>query len=262
MSHINEDTIIRNITCKACDTVLPDMTVSCHLNKNHPEHMEKHKCKCSEKEDDSIELAEHTLIQYILDELKIFKIKLGNNICGFKQYSLQLDDIYEIDGISVNVFINILITDNKKDIVLLVINNSVVFDYGADEYYNMFRQNLSPSILKKDTDEPELTFTDVALAFDNLKNYMSDIYHNKLTSRFANKSEDKLGMSLALSSIIKSNKKINITEHKCCVCYDKTDTVSQCKHYLCLECWENIDDDDESNKPCPLCRETLCIKLH
>ena len=68
MSNINEDTIIRNITCKACNTVLPDMTVACHLDKNHPEHMEKHKCKCSENE-------EYKLFQYILDEFNIAKEK-------------------------------------------------------------------------------------------------------------------------------------------------------------------------------------------
>ena len=47
----------------------------------------------------------------------------------------------------------------------------------------------------------------------------------------------------------------------CCVCYEKTDTKTPCKHPLCNRCWSEIDieicGEDHNECACPLCRENI-----
>lgn len=48
----------------------------------------------------------------------------------------------------------------------------------------------------------------------------------------------------------------------CCVCYDKTITITPCKHSLCIPCWSKIEDTEDeegesSNRLCPVCREII-----
>jgi len=47
----------------------------------------------------------------------------------------------------------------------------------------------------------------------------------------------------------------------CCVCYDKTITLTECKHSLCIPCWGATkytqDDDGDENRLCPICREII-----
>jgi hypothetical protein len=45
----------------------------------------------------------------------------------------------------------------------------------------------------------------------------------------------------------------------CCVCYEKTDTKTHCKHPLCNRCWSNIEigGDDYNECACPMCRENI-----
>jgi len=45
----------------------------------------------------------------------------------------------------------------------------------------------------------------------------------------------------------------------CCVCYEKTDTKTRCKHPLCNRCWSKIEicGEDHNECACPLCRENI-----
>jgi len=46
----------------------------------------------------------------------------------------------------------------------------------------------------------------------------------------------------------------------CCVCYDKTITLTPCNHSLCIPCWGKTpesEDDGEENRLCPVCREII-----
>jgi hypothetical protein len=45
----------------------------------------------------------------------------------------------------------------------------------------------------------------------------------------------------------------------CCVCYEKTDTETPCKHPLCNRCWSKIEigGDDHDECACPMCRENI-----
>ena len=39
---------------------------------------------------------------------------------------------------------------------------------------------------------------------------------------------------------------------ECCVCYEKTKLKTNCKHTLCLPCWNQLKEDK-----CPMCRGEL-----
>lgn len=48
----------------------------------------------------------------------------------------------------------------------------------------------------------------------------------------------------------------------CCVCYEKTITLTDCKHSLCIPCWgatnyTQDEDGDGENRLCPICREII-----
>ena len=47
----------------------------------------------------------------------------------------------------------------------------------------------------------------------------------------------------------------------CCVCYEKTITLTACNHSLCIPCWSATkcteDEDGEENRHCPICREII-----
>ena len=43
----------------------------------------------------------------------------------------------------------------------------------------------------------------------------------------------------------------------CSVCYEKTDTLTPCKHPLCNRCWSKIPRGEDNETPCPLCRENI-----
>jgi hypothetical protein len=47
---------------------------------------------------------------------------------------------------------------------------------------------------------------------------------------------------------------------ECCVCYNRTNTKTDCKHSLCYRCWSKMlfdKDDDEEYVKCPMCRQCL-----
>ena len=45
----------------------------------------------------------------------------------------------------------------------------------------------------------------------------------------------------------------------CCVCYEKTDTKTPCKHPLCNRCWSKIEicGEDGNVCACPMCRDNI-----
>jgi hypothetical protein len=45
----------------------------------------------------------------------------------------------------------------------------------------------------------------------------------------------------------------------CCVCYEKTDTKTPCKHSLCNRCWSKIEicGEEHNECSCPMCRENI-----
>jgi hypothetical protein len=43
---------------------------------------------------------------------------------------------------------------------------------------------------------------------------------------------------------------------ECVVCYEKTQTKTDCEHSLCYRCWSKLKEVD-GTLPCPICRESI-----
>ena len=59
--------------------------------------------------------------------------------------------------------------------------------------------------------------------------------------------------------------------NECCVCYQETNTITNCGHYVCVDCMSNLKMDiiEEEfiifikGKKCPLCRlYIMCLMYY
>lgn len=84
-------------------------------------------------------------------------------------------------------------------------------------------------------------------------------------SMFGLLSQNEDSNKLVLSKIFGAfdNVKLKHCVEDCCVCYNKTTTKTKCGHSLCYRCWfsiPNINEEQELEAFCPLCREDItCI---
>ncbi len=46
---------------------------------------------------------------------------------------------------------------------------------------------------------------------------------------------------------------------ECCVCYETTDTISECGHNICLTCASKVKENEDEEVLCPMCRKVLYI---
>jgi hypothetical protein len=58
---------------------------------------------------------------------------------------------------------------------------------------------------------------------------------------------------------LKQSDEENNTKEECCVCFEKNEVKTSCKHNLCRPChskleWNEEEDEDEKFKLCPMCR--------
>ena len=83
-----------------------------------------------------------------------------------------------------------------------------------------------------------------------LKTDMEKFKFDKLTGKFIKDAEKITANNIGID--IFGDNYLNCAE--CCVCYEKTCTLTDCSHNLCVECWSNV-----KKKECPLCRKYLHI---
>lgn len=55
----------------------------------------------------------------------------------------------------------------------------------------------------------------------------------------------------ALGMLVENDFNDYIDGEECCVCLNKTVTKTDCKHYLCLECWTRLI---KTTRQCTICR--------
>jgi len=51
-----------------------------------------------------------------------------------------------------------------------------------------------------------------------------------------------------------------IDADECCVCYDKTTTLTSCEHHLCIGCWDQMTK--KHLNACPLCKAYLLVYVN
>ena len=92
------------------------------------------------------------------------------------------------------------------------------------------------------------------LAVENLLEYLKTVVFDTLTGRFVPADLapkiNKSAINLAKKNIFRSIG-VNVLETagECCVCYEKTNTKTQCGHYLCFKCASQLktaENEDEA----------------
>lgn len=89
------------------------------------------------------------------------------------------------------------------------------------------------------------------------KEMLHTIHFNKFLGRFCcGMNYDSLGIEWKHLIGETMNSNIKCDFDVCCVCHETTQTKTQCKHYLCYSCWEQIkvNCNDDEIYPCPICR--------
>ena len=82
---------------------------------------------------------------------------------------------------------------------------------------------------------------------DNLSTVLSSLKFNRFECRFEMK--QSIDWSFLTSETVK------LRYEQCCVCFEATNMETNCKHALCVPCYDSIKRDDDGDTPCPLCRE-------
>jgi hypothetical protein len=53
---------------------------------------------------------------------------------------------------------------------------------------------------------------------------------------------------------------VKMVRTECCVCYERTNTVTKCRHNICVTCASKLKPNEDDEVLCPMCREELYIE--
>lgn len=176
-----------------------------------------------------------------------------NNCCheNINIYKITLDTINKINGIDVEceLLLNKIISKSKKNeyYIGIWIEGTKIFINNTYENHNMFvcKEKLHKYNSAKIND-----------FLTKLKNkILPNLRVDKVFGKFylVNEegkkiiNEDNVGIDIFGLEYSNSN--------DCVVCYESTYTLTSCNHYLCVDCWNKL-----KNNNCPMCRCYLTLK--
>jgi len=240
---------VTGIICKKCDTELLPMTAEDHLAGNFThmcitpemkiyfEELKKQLDVCKEKRDEIMIMLP---IEYIGKIPVNVYCEKRINCVGEISYRLQVD---------LNPFDCYHSTDRGDKIKL----------YESDTWSNNPTQRTFEK-LKNDISmlmDEEQVWLDVLCGEFRLGKERND----KLKSRAEHR-------SLFLKTF-KGKKGLKLKDETCCVCYEPTNSITECGHSLCISCLIGVDEkakrdfkvngDEDAEVPCPMCR--TCIRF-
>lgn len=161
------------------------------------------------------------------------------------RFNLPIDKICDI-----SVWVEIEFSYKR---IRLRINSASIYD---DEYGNRSVLFLK-TIEKIEVSNLKSSMTKL---FEDLNNLELNTFKGCLQVK-TETSNTEQEVKLALKSLIK-NENIKTTINECCVCLEPTLSFLQCRHHICLLCYEKIeftpcdcDDCDNEERKCPLCRQ-------
>lgn len=178
-----------------------------------------------------------------------------------ERYNKRIQLINKIDGINVKTYFRILKYFNDSTIIKKQqeqvgqpkqkITYHYIFDIIGPNIkrtdYLKHRFFSCKKICKKMSEKSIQSF------FRSISKMLVNIRINKITGLiesdkipiYKNKNYKKINSHI----MIKPNKKYALIG-ECCICYDKTYTITSCSHHVCVECWSEL-----KNNTCPYCRK-------
>ena len=161
----------------------------------------------------------------------------------------------KMDGISVNVYINI---ENNKSIELKI-ESDRIFNSNSEEMYLYFDEILV-------TDVYNLEFYNYVNAFRKINGILRNCKFDKFYGKFIDPNsicgcvKNQKLIRKALTCLTKNNTNIVTNSDTCAVCYDTTLNRTSCNHCVCLVCLDTIAQSINMNDPdkCPAEQEIIC----
>lgn len=192
----------------------------------------------------------NVLVDTLFEFVKTFKWE-EHACCHSQRYEHEmpeLNSIEYIDGISVNasflfyrndpedeedkiqIYLNLTSTTGKK-LYSTVFTNCMLLVYNQEQQFNtLTRENL----------------------FDDLKiieEKISKLKYNKKLNEFVKPYTDtdyRKDLILFNGNFLNPNK-----NQKCCVCFKLTTSKTKCNHFICLQCFFQLQKNE-----CPLCKHS------
>jgi hypothetical protein len=85
------------------------------------------------------------------------------------------------------------------------------------------------------------------IELDDLSTVLSSLKYNRFECKFE--------MKQSIDWSFLASESVKLKYEQCCVCLEATIMKTNCKHTLCVPCYDNIARDVDGDTPCPLCRE-------
>jgi hypothetical protein len=180
-----------------------------------------------------------------------------NEIAGTNENRTEINlNIKKVDGLPVIVILVLGTNEDKTRLTFahLKITSSIVEEIIDDDIDNKQLFLRVYNVAEYGTD---LKFQ-VANVLLDCKLALVKVKFNKLLGVFSSESPPisfcdafEIGAETGVISVFED----------CCVCYEKTKTLTPCNHSLCIPCWGETkytrDDDGDENRLCPICRELI-----
>jgi hypothetical protein len=204
--------------------------------------------------------AKEILINDIKNKFEEANEHLKKYSSEYNIYEYKLKAIKSIDGIDCDVIlkfhnvVNINPDIPYYSVALHIKHNNMYCDEDVDGeteitlYYNNILRNVEKSIFDKES---------ISVMLDDLKVRLQELKFNIYNGRFSAEVET-ISAQVDFFSDIQS---IKMCGDKCSVCQEFVKTQTNCKHYLCVPCFQQIklveSEDEDSIRPCPLCRKDI-----
>jgi hypothetical protein len=124
-----------------------------------------------------------------------------------------------------------------------------------------YNTNLYSKIMHKVSNH---TVKDVENFITEQFDFMRDCVFDRMTGKFVLPTEKEPTLCRFIAEFAKDKEHITSTVQECCVCYELTKTRTRCNHYVCVECWNNLNyvdnEEEQAEQPCPMCKTDLSVE--
>tara|TARA_R110000744_G_scaffold6166_1_gene21611 strand:- start:64 stop:690 length:627 start_codon:yes stop_codon:yes gene_type:complete len=169
---------------------------------------------------------------------------------GYIYFLDRLIFIKTIDDIAVDVTLTIAKLNFKKEksvkVSLEISAKNTILDNGCNAcdnypyYYETF--------LCSETKES------IAIVLKEVVDKIRILKFDRRDCRF--RRQETINLSTHLINMFSSIDNVVTNLDKCCVCFEETQAVTSCHHYICIPCADKVQttgEDDE--RKCPICRQ-------
>jgi len=163
--------------------------------------------------------------------------------------------IRKLDGVDVGVDLHFDMANTFLERAFLKIHSTDVYEVVDD--CDIQEKRLFTKVFKFTKDSTQL-YAQVASILLECKTILTTIKFSKLLGVFTTQAPTP---SFCEAFDISNETGVISIFEECCVCYEKTITLTSCNHALCIPCWSKTrytrDEEGDQVKLCPTCRANI-----